>query len=41
MASKKVSKDLMIKAKVPVVPGYHGPDQSPANFLKEAEKIGA
>lgn len=30
----------MKKANVPVVPGYHGTDQSLANLTAEAEKIG-
>jgi 3-methylcrotonyl-CoA carboxylase alpha subunit len=40
MGSKTASKEIMIKAGVPVVPGYHGEDQSLENFLIEAEKIG-
>jgi 3-methylcrotonyl-CoA carboxylase alpha subunit len=40
MGSKTVSKTIMIKAGVPVVPGYHGEDQSLSNLLKEANKIG-
>ncbi|KAK9768279.1 hypothetical protein K7432_001194 [Basidiobolus ranarum] len=40
MGSKSESKEIMVAAKVPVVPGYHGPNQD-VNFLKqEAEKIG-
>ena len=30
----------MKKANVPVVPGYHGTDQSLTNLTAEAEKIG-
>src|SRR3546814_5172071 len=30
----------MEKAKVPVVPGYHGDDQAPDLLVKEAERIG-
>lgn len=40
MGSKTASKNIMIKAGVPVVPGYHGPNQSLENFLEEAEKMG-
>jgi acetyl/propionyl-CoA carboxylase alpha subunit len=40
MGSKTASKEIMIKAGVPCVPGYHGPDQSVENFILEAEKIG-
>ena len=40
MGSKSGAKALMVKAGVPVVPGYHGADQSPALLKREAEKIG-
>ncbi|KAI8871248.1 hypothetical protein GQ42DRAFT_162138 [Ramicandelaber brevisporus] len=40
MASKAMAKDIMIKAGVPVVPGYHGTEQSPEFLAKEAERIG-
>jgi acetyl-CoA carboxylase biotin carboxylase subunit len=40
LGSKIGAKELMIKAGVPVVPGYNGADQSAARFKKEAEKIG-
>ncbi|KAI9995017.1 hypothetical protein PInf_011902 [Phytophthora infestans] len=40
MGSKSASKDIMIKAGVPVTPGYHGADQSFETLQKEAEKIG-
>jgi 3-methylcrotonyl-CoA carboxylase alpha subunit len=40
MGSKSESKDIMIQAKVPVTPGYHGSDQSNETLLKEARKIG-
>lgn len=40
MGSKSESKDIMIKAKVPVTPGYHGSDQSNATLINEAQKIG-
>ena len=40
MGSKSAAKALMEKAKVPVVPGYHGEDQSPEFLKKIAAKIG-
>mmetsp|Transcript_37447 Transcript_37447/g.87100 ORF Transcript_37447/g.87100 Transcript_37447/m.87100 type:complete len:557 (+) Transcript_37447:156-1826(+) len=40
MGDKKESKILMEKAGVPVVPGYHGDDQSPDLLAAEADKIG-
>ena len=40
MGSKSEAKKIMEKAKVPLVPGYHGDDQSPALLAKEAERIG-
>ncbi|KAG9100949.1 hypothetical protein FS749_011457 [Ceratobasidium sp. UAMH 11750] len=40
MASKSESKDIMTRAGVPCVPGYHGTDQSPAKLLQEAKSIG-
>ncbi|KAG8763328.1 hypothetical protein FRC11_004760 [Ceratobasidium sp. 423] len=40
MASKSESKDIMTRAGVPCVPGYHGSDQSPAKLLTEAKSIG-
>ncbi|CEG42492.1 acetyl-biotin carboxylase subunit [Plasmopara halstedii] len=40
MGSKSASKDIMIKAGVPVTPGYHGEDQSLATLQNEAKKIG-
>ncbi|HEY1991984.1 MAG TPA: biotin carboxylase N-terminal domain-containing protein, partial [Gammaproteobacteria bacterium] len=40
MGSKSAAKALMEKAGVPVTPGYHGDDQSPAKLQAEAEKIG-
>ncbi len=40
MGSKSASKDIMIKAKVPVVPGYHGEDQNPEFLAQEAGRIG-
>ena len=40
MASKSESKDIMIKAAVPVTPGYHGEDQDNQLLYKEAQRIG-
>ena len=40
MGLKDAAKDLMIKAGVPVVPGYHGSDQSDEVLAAQAEKIG-
>lgn len=40
MGSKSASKDIMLKAGVPCVPGYHGSDQSEANLANEAKKMG-
>jgi 3-methylcrotonyl-CoA carboxylase alpha subunit len=40
MGSKAAAKALMAKAGVPVVPGYHGDDQSPETLRKAAAEIG-
>jgi 3-methylcrotonyl-CoA carboxylase alpha subunit len=40
MGSKAESKKIMVKAGVPVVPGYHGESKDPAVLLAEAKKIG-
>ena len=40
MGSKAAAKALMERAAVPLVPGYHGEDQTPARLLDEAEGIG-
>lgn len=40
MGSKSAAKALMQRAGVPLVPGYHGADQSPALLQQEAENIG-
>ena len=40
MGSKSESKDIMIKAGVPVTPGYHGSDQSNETLVREAKKVG-
>ena len=40
MGLKAASKQLMEKAGVPLVPGYHGTDQDPAMLAQEAQRIG-
>jgi 3-methylcrotonyl-CoA carboxylase alpha subunit len=40
MGSKAAAKMLMQQHGVPLVPGYHGKDQSPAGLLDEAKRIG-
>jgi 3-methylcrotonyl-CoA carboxylase alpha subunit len=40
MGGKAAAKALMEKAKVPVVPGYHGDAQEPAKLADEAARIG-
>jgi 3-methylcrotonyl-CoA carboxylase alpha subunit len=40
MGLKAESKQLMEKAGVPLVPGYHGKDQDPALLKREADRIG-
>src|SRR5690554_5705485 len=40
MGSKSAAKAIMKKAGVPLVPGYHGKDQSPDLLRAEAEKCG-
>jgi len=40
MGSKSEAKKIMEKARVPLVPGYHGDDQSPELLAKEAGRIG-
>lgn len=40
MGNKSRSKDIMIKAGVPCIPGYHGENQDPEFLLEEAKKIG-
>lgn len=39
MGDKKGSKEIAVKIGVPVIPGYHGDDQSEATLLKEAKKM--
>ena len=40
MGSKSAAKSLMEKARVPLVPGYHGERQEPDFLREEAERIG-
>lgn len=40
MGSKSLSKELMVKAKVPITPGYHGDDQSDKTLTVQASMIG-
>ncbi|MBY4675066.1 acetyl/propionyl/methylcrotonyl-CoA carboxylase subunit alpha [Marinobacterium arenosum] len=40
MGSKSAAKEIMSHANVPLVPGYHGEDQTPALLKQEAEKCG-
>ncbi|HWI39527.1 MAG TPA: acetyl/propionyl/methylcrotonyl-CoA carboxylase subunit alpha [Burkholderiales bacterium] len=40
MGDKAAAKRLMEKAGVPLVPGYHGDDQSPSLLEKEAARVG-
>ena len=40
MGSKSAAKALMEKTGVPLVPGYHGDDQTPALLHAQADRIG-
>ena len=40
MGSKSAAKALMEKARVPLTPGYHGPEQEPRYLAAQAERIG-
>lgn len=40
MGSKSAAKNIMEKAKVPLVPGYHGNEQEPAFLKKQADEMG-
>ncbi|MBI1210831.1 MAG: biotin/lipoyl-binding protein [Alphaproteobacteria bacterium] len=40
MGLKDAAKALMAKAKVPIVPGYHGDNQQDDHLAREAERIG-
>lgn len=40
MGDKRLAKNIMIEAGVPVLPGYSGSDQSDAQFIAQAAQIG-
>ncbi|PIY68073.1 acetyl-CoA carboxylase biotin carboxylase subunit, partial [Shewanella sp. CG_4_10_14_0_8_um_filter_42_13] len=40
MGSKSAAKNIMSKANVPLVPGYHGDDQTDATLIAQAKAIG-
>jgi 3-methylcrotonyl-CoA carboxylase alpha subunit len=40
MGSKSAAKEIMSKANVPLVPGYHGEDQTDATLIAEAKAVG-
>ncbi|KAK5008776.1 hypothetical protein LTR28_003525 [Elasticomyces elasticus] len=40
MGDKSRSKEIMIRAGVPCIPGYHGADQDPEYLASQAEQIG-
>lgn len=40
MGDKKTSKEIMEKAGIPLIPGYHGDNQDSTHLLSEAKKIG-
>jgi len=40
MGSKSAAKNIMAKANVPLVPGYHGGDQNPATLKQSADDMG-
>jgi 3-methylcrotonyl-CoA carboxylase alpha subunit len=40
MGSKSAAKTIMARANVPLVPGYHGEVQDPAQLAREADQIG-
>ncbi|KAK5136721.1 hypothetical protein LTR08_002374 [Meristemomyces frigidus] len=40
MGDKSRSKEIMIAAGVPCIPGYHGSNQDPAGLALEADKVG-
>jgi hypothetical protein len=39
-AIHSASKEIMEKARVPVVPGFHGENQDPVHLKQQAEAIG-
>lgn len=40
MGSKQLAKQQLAHTKIPLIPGYHGADQSDKRLLQEAKKIG-
>lgn len=40
MGSKREAKTIMEKAKVPILPGYHGANQDPNHLLAKSKEIG-
>lgn len=40
MGDKSRSKEIMLEAGVPCIPGYHGSNQNPAYLAEQAEKVG-
>jgi 3-methylcrotonyl-CoA carboxylase alpha subunit len=40
MGNKSRSKDIMLQAGVPCIPGYHGSNQEPSFLLEQANQIG-
>jgi 3-methylcrotonyl-CoA carboxylase alpha subunit len=40
MGSKQLAKQHLLNSSVPLIPGYHGEDQSDQHLLTEAQKIG-
>ena len=40
MGSKSTSKHIMLNARVPLIPGYHGEDQTPSRLRHEADSMG-
>jgi 3-methylcrotonyl-CoA carboxylase alpha subunit len=40
MGSKSAAKDIMSKANVPLVPGYHGDDQTDTTLIAQAKAVG-
>jgi 3-methylcrotonyl-CoA carboxylase alpha subunit len=40
MGSKSAAKEIMSNANVPLVPGYHGEDQTDANLIAQAKAVG-
>jgi len=40
MGSKSEAKNRLAHTKVPLIPGYHGPNQKPEHLFEQAQKIG-